>query len=60
MDSIFKYSEGGNFDEKLSQLVEEVKNYGGVFMPIFHNDILVDAEWQKNFLNCVDKIKMIT
>lgn len=59
MDSIFKYGEGGNFNEKSDQLIEEVKNYGGVFIPIFHNDIVVDEEWQKNFLYCVDKMKNI-
>lgn len=60
MDSVFKYGELEGFEEKSNQLIEEVKNYGGVFMPIFHNDIVVDAEWQKNFLNCLDKMKMIT
>lgn len=60
MDSVFKYGELEGFEEKSSQLIEEVKNYGGVFMPIFHNDIVTDEEWQKNFLNCVDKMKMIT
>lgn len=60
MDSVFKYGELEGFEEKSNQMIEEVKNYGGVFMPIFHNDIVTDEEWQKNFLNCVDKMKMIT
>ena len=59
MDSIFKYGELGSFEEKSSQLIEEVKNYGGIFIPIFHNNIVADEEWQKNFLNCIDKMKTI-
>ena len=59
MDSIFKYGELGSFEEKSSQLIEEVKNYGGIFIPIFHNNIVAEEEWQKNFLNCIDKMKTI-
>lgn len=59
MDSVFKYGSMEGFQEKMNQLIDEVKNYGGVFIPIFHNDIVVEEEWQQNFTNCVDKMKMI-
>jgi hypothetical protein len=59
MDSVFKYGEVDNFDEKSNQLIEEVQNYGGVFIPIFHNDIVVDDIWQTHFKLCVDKMKQI-
>ena len=59
MDSVFKYGEGGNFVEKSSQLIEEIQNYGGVFIPIFHNDIIVDDEWQTHFKECIEKMKRI-
>lgn len=59
MDSVFKYHGKSNYREHFSQLAEEVKMYGGVFIPIFHNDIVSEEEWKSNFeysLNIMNQI----
>lgn len=56
MDSSFKYGTISNFREKCSDLIDEIKTYGGSFIPIFHNDILSDDEWKDNFKYCINSI----
>lgn len=57
MDSLFKHHGKQNYREHLLQLVDEVKNYGGVFIPIFHNDIIADEEWREHFEYSVELMK---
>jgi hypothetical protein len=57
MDSSFEYRTIQNFKENCQQLIEEVKVYGGYFIPIFHNDILANEEWKENFKFCIEEIK---
>lgn len=57
MDSSFEYGSVQNFRENCQQLIEEVKVYGGYFIPIFHNDILAIEEWKENYKFCIDTIK---
>lgn len=57
MDSSFKYGDKSNFEEKSEQLILEVKTYGGLFIPIFHNDILSEETYQNWFKNCIQSIR---
>lgn len=49
MDSTFAYGHQSDFRQTYQRLWNEVATYGGCFMPIFHNDILADDEWKKDF-----------
>jgi hypothetical protein len=53
MDSCFEYHHEVDFYEKYSALLNEVKTYGGTFLPIFHNNILATKSWQEEFLNAI-------
>lgn len=59
MDSIFKHHEKPNFQEHFQQLYAEVLNYGGVFIPIFHNDIIAEDEWRQNFESSIELMKKL-
>jgi hypothetical protein len=36
-----------------------VKNYGGIFIPIFHNDIIAEEEWRAHFEYSVELMKQM-
>lgn len=57
MDSSYEYGHMKGFDAKCRTLLDEVKNYGGVFIPIFHNDILAKEEWKEHFINSMNMIR---
>lgn len=57
MDSCFEYGYEDNFDKKFEALFLEVKTYGGVFVPIFHNDILAKEKWKENLIHAVKLIR---
>jgi len=57
MDSTFRYGSQHGFQDKLTFIYDEIKTYGGYFIPIFHNDILAENEWQSNFEFCVQLVK---
>ena len=57
MDSTFRYGSSVDFESNCRELIQEVKNYGGYFIPIFHNDILADEEWKTYFQFCIQEIK---
>jgi hypothetical protein len=57
MDSSFQHGALTDFRENCQQLIEEIKTYGGYFIPIFHNDILANEDWKENFKFCITQIK---
>jgi hypothetical protein len=55
MDSTFEYY-ATTEEEKYNQaniayqsLQDEIRRFGGIFMPIFHNDLMAKKEWKSIF-----------
>lgn len=57
MDSTFQYNYQDNYEERCERLLREVEQYGGLFIPIFHNDILSEPIWQERFKELITKIQ---
>lgn len=57
MDSTFAYNYQSDFTEMYHKLWTEVKEFGGVFLPIFHNDILAQEVWRDHFIHSVNIIR---
>lgn len=60
MDATYKYHQQNQEDfglEVAKNQIKEIQKYGGVFIPIFHNDILYDENWQKAYLHILDYCK---
>jgi hypothetical protein len=55
MDSTFEYYATSDEHKYIQAkdsytfLQEEIKNYGGIFIPIFHNDLMAKKEWKSIF-----------
>ena len=61
MDATYQYHDKNANDFGLSiakKQIETIQKYGGVFIPIFHNDLLSDENWQKTYLHILDYCKM--
>ncbi|MFY7860686.1 MAG: hypothetical protein ACOVP5_00560, partial [Chitinophagales bacterium] len=57
MDSTFEYNYQSDYDTKLAQIYQEVLLFGGIFIPVFHNDILAKDEWKNRFTSLVNLIQ---
>lgn len=57
MDSTYEYGLQENFEDQFKKLFQEIKEYGGVFLPIFHNDILSKEEWKTQFITSINLVK---
>jgi hypothetical protein len=55
MDSTFEYyapSEEQKYNQAnaaYQSLQDEIRQFGGIFMPIFHNDLMAKKEWKSIF-----------
>lgn len=61
MDSTYEYYRGNDKKElflaKTKQYIREIKQYGGTFTPIFHNDILSHSSWKETLIETVKIVR---
>ncbi len=57
MDSTFEYNYQNDYESRVELIYKEILLFGGIFLPIFHNDILAKGEWKERFTALVNMIQ---
>jgi hypothetical protein len=57
MDSTFEYNYQNDYESRVEHIYKEILLFGGIFLPIFHNDILAKGEWKERFTALVNMIQ---